>query len=169
MHFSLIYLFIGVCFMSDFQEDFKGEDLFWFFWSGSIVLVAKSISSLNCWWILRSWEYPGISNCRFRDFQPFYHAVYCQIAKIGDSMSEVLSLKLILKKGQRLSGCYIPQLFHVSDHCVPCFRSLCSVFQITVFRMGEGAQDIDLAILTALLKGTIELNTLFFVFIEIKR
>jgi len=35
--------------------------------------------------------------------------------------------------------------------------------------MGEGAQDIDLAILTALLKGTIELNTLFFVFIEIKR
>ena len=26
-------------------------------------------------------------------------------------------------------------------------------FQITVFRMGEGAQDIDLAILTALLKG----------------
>jgi len=27
------------------------------------------------------------------------------------------------------------------------------MFQITVFRMGEGAQDIDLAILTALLKG----------------
>jgi hypothetical protein len=26
-------------------------------------------------------------------------------------------------------------------------------FQITIFRMGEGAQDIDLAILTALLKG----------------
>lgn len=31
---------------------------------------------------------------------------------------------------------------------------LCScICQITVFRMGEGAQDIDLAILTALLKG----------------
>ena len=28
-------------------------------------------------------------------------------------------------------------------------------FQITVFRMGEGSQDIDLAILTALLKGKI--------------
>ena len=26
-------------------------------------------------------------------------------------------------------------------------------FQITIFRMGEGAQDIDLAVLTALLKG----------------
>ena len=26
-------------------------------------------------------------------------------------------------------------------------------FQITIFRMGGGAQDIDLAILTALLKG----------------
>ena len=36
-------------------------------------------------------------------------------------------------------------------HTIECV----SVFyvQITVFRMGEGAQDIDLAILTALLKG----------------
>ena len=33
-------------------------------------------------------------------------------------------------------------------------------FQITVFRMGEGSQDIDLAILTALLKGETHINAL---------
>ena len=31
-----------------------------------------------------------------------------------------------------------------------------AVFQITVFRMEEGSSDIDLAILTALLKGEIQ-------------
>ena len=34
-----------------------------------------------------------------------------------------------------------------------CVKMLYYCFQITVFRMSEGSQDIDLAILTALLKG----------------
>lgn len=50
---------------------------------------------------------------------------------------------------------------------------LCAL-QITIFRMGEGAQDIDLAILTALLKGVhficiklIEHTLVFWLAIEI--
>ena len=47
-------------------------------------------------------------------------------------------------------------LYVASQICRSGVFIVIGVFQITVFRMEEGSSDIDLAILTALLKGEIQ-------------